>query len=148
MTEIEKHIKTTGNIDNLGLLCSYYDKSFIDDLLKCDICNTIFDLNIRSPLMVKCGHTFCRRCISLKSNNLDKNINKACPIDKMKNVLNLESAISNIKLEFIIKKLTSYNLTSAKKQLIYSKPVKKVNLQLNLIIQIMLSMAITIQIII
>ena len=125
MAEYEKHTKTNSNTDSTGISYNYYDKSFIEDLIKCDLCNIIFDLNVHEPLMIKCGHTFCKRCISLKSNNLDKNINKSCPIDKMKNVMNLDSAISNLKLEIIIKKITNFNLTSAKKQLVYSKPVKK-----------------------
>ena len=51
-----------------------------------------------------CGHTFCKRCLDLKSSNLDKNVNKSCPFIKVKNVKNIDSAISNLKLESIIKK--------------------------------------------
>ena len=125
MAEIEKHTKTNSNTDSTGLSFNFYDKAFIEDLIKCDLCNTIFDSNIHYPLMVKCGHTFCKRCIYLKSNNPDKTINKSCPFDKTKNVMNLDSAINNLKLESIIKKITNFNLSSAKKQLVYSKPVKK-----------------------
>jgi hypothetical protein len=71
--------------------------------------------------VVKCGHTFCKRCISLKSNNIDKNTNKSCPLDKMKNAMNIDSAIPNLKLEHIIKKLTTLN----KKQKVINKPLKK-----------------------
>ena len=125
MAEYEKHTKTNSNSDTTGLSSNFYEKSLIDDLIKCDLCNIIFDLNVHSPLMLKCGHTFCKRCISIKSNSLDKNINKSCPFDKMKNVMNLDSSIPNLKLEYIVKKLTNLNISVNKKQLVYSKPVKK-----------------------
>ena len=121
MAEYEKHQKTNSNTDSTGLSFNYIDKSTIEDLLKCDLCNIILDLNIHAPLMLKCGHTFCKRCISLKNNNSEKTINKSCPLDKMKNVMSLDSAIPNLKLEYIIKKLTGLN----KKQIVYTKPVKK-----------------------
>ena len=111
MAEYEKHIKTNSNTDSTQFSYNYYEKSFIEDLIKCDLCNIIFDLNIHSPLMVKCGHTFCKKCISLKCNNIDKNVNKSCPFDKTKNVMNLDSAISNLKLESIIKKITNSNIS-------------------------------------
>ena len=38
-------------------------KNQIKDLLKCDICNSNFDLNIHMPMVAKCGHTFCKKCI-------------------------------------------------------------------------------------
>ena len=121
MVDHEKHQKINSNLDSTGLSYSYIDKSIIEDLIKCDLCNIIFDSNIHSPLMVKCGHTFCKRCISLKSNNLDKNTNKSCPIDKTKNVMNIDSAIPNLKLEYIVKKLLNLN----KKQKVINKPIKK-----------------------
>ena len=121
MAEHEKYQKTNANNDNTTTPSNYIDKSVIEDLFKCDICNIIFDSNIHLPLMVKCGHTFCRKCISLKSNNADKNVNKSCPIDKTKNVMNLETALPNLKLEYIVKKLSNIN----KKSKIINKPIKK-----------------------
>ena len=124
MVENEKHQKINNNTDNLGLSYNCIDKSLIEDLLKCDLCNIIFDLSTHYPLMVKCGHTFCKRCLSLKTNNnLDKIANKACPFDKTKNVMSLDSAIPNLKLEYIVKKLSSLNIL--KKQIIINKPIKK-----------------------
>ena len=128
MAEYEKIARTnnSNSTDTIGLLSNFYEKSIIEDLIKCDLCNVIFDLNAHSPLVLKCGHSFCKRCISLKSNSLDKNINKSCPLDQIKNVMNLENAIPNIKLEDIVKKLTNLNsLLSNKKQIAFSKPVKK-----------------------
>ena len=124
MVENEKHQKINNNTDNLGLSYNCIDKSLIEDLLKCDLCNIIFDLSTHYPLMIKCGHTFCKRCLSLKTNNnLDKMANKACPFDKTKNVMSLDSAIPNLKLEYIVKKLSSLNIL--KKQIIINKPIKK-----------------------
>ena len=129
MAEHDKdiNIKSINNIDTACLTFNYIEKSVVEEFIKCDLCNTIFDLNMHAPLMVKCGHTFCKKCISLKS-NIEKNINKSCPFDKMKNVMNLDSSTPNLKLESIVKKLTNYiqpNIPSNKKQMVYSKPVNK-----------------------
>ena len=125
MSEHAKHIKANSNTDAIALSYNIIDKSILEDLIKCDICNNIFDLNIHEPLMLKCGHTFCKKCISLKTNNLKKNSNRACPIDKMRNMMNIDLSIPNLKLEYIIKKLSNFNISSNKKQIVYIKPVKK-----------------------
>ena len=98
----------------------------IEDFLKCDICQTNFDLNTHRPLITKCGHTFCKKCII--SNKTEENLN-ICPIDKQENVLNIESCINNLKLNDIIKYV--FNLEEPKiiqqKQIIYTKPDLKGN---------------------
>ena len=79
------HIKTNSNTDSTGFTSfNYIDRTTIEDLIKCDNCNIIFDLSTHSPLMLKCGHTFCKRCITYKTNNPEKNINKICPLDQKK----------------------------------------------------------------
>ena len=67
--------------DNIS---NYIEKSFLADLLKCDICNNLFDLNIHIPMVAKCGHTFCKKCI-LEKNIESKQPNQyeACPLDNM-----------------------------------------------------------------
>ena len=119
------HIKTNSNTDSTGFSFNSFDKSLIEDLIKCDICNIIFDLSTHAPLMLKCGHTFCKRCISNRTNNTEKNINKMCPIDKKKNVMSLDLSIPNLKLESIVKKLSNLTLSNTKRHLVYSKPAKK-----------------------
>ena len=121
MTEHEKSIKS--NVNSAGILSNHIDKSIIEELIKCDLCNIMFDQNTHSPLVLKCGHTFCKKCISLKSNNIDKNVNRQCPLDKTKNVMNLENAIPNLKLEYIIKKIININLQN-KKPIEYQNPKK------------------------
>ena len=62
--EIEKKVKEENEIDSKNI------KNQIMALLKCDICNTNFDLNIHIPMVAKCGHTFCKKYLitqSLKS---------------------------------------------------------------------------------
>ena len=118
------HVKTNSNTDSTCFSFNMIDRSIIEDLIKCDICNIMFDLNSHAPLMLKCGHTFCKRCISYKVNNPDKNINRCCPLDKKKNVMGLDSAIPNLKLETIIKKITNVSILNAKKNMVYSKPAK------------------------
>ena len=119
------HIKTNSNTDSTGFSFNSFDKSIIEDLIKCDMCNIIFDLSTHAPLILKCGHTFCKRCISYKTNNPEKNINRICPIDKKKNVMSLDLTIPNLKLESIVKKISNLNLLNTKKHMVYSKPAKK-----------------------
>ena len=98
----------------------------IEDFLKCDICKNYFDLNSHRPLIIKCGHTFCKHCIL--SNKGEEN-NNSCPIDKQEYVLSIESCINNLKLEDIVKNV--FNLeeqkTISQKQIIYVKPDIKRN---------------------
>ena len=122
------HIKTNSNTDSTGFSFNSFnmiDKSIVEDLIRCDICNKTFDTVSQAPLMLKCGHTFCKRCISYKSTNSEKNINKECPLDKKKNMMSLDLAIPNLKLETIVKKLTSLNIVNTRKHMVYSKPAKK-----------------------
>lgn len=34
------------------------------EVVKCSICDDPYDANSRTPLVLKCGHTFCKRCIT------------------------------------------------------------------------------------
>ena len=42
----------------------------IEDIMKCEICNSKYDYNIHKPMVIKCGHTFCKLCIyNIKEKN-------------------------------------------------------------------------------
>ena len=97
--EIEKKVKEENEIDNKSI------KNQIMALLKCDICNTNFDLNIHIPMVAKCGHTYCKKCIY---NGGVRSSYGICPIDNIHHVLGIESCIPNLKLELIIKKIFNY----------------------------------------
>ena len=97
--EIEKKVKEDNEIDNKNV------KNQIMALLKCDICNNNFDLNIHIPMVAKCGHTFCKKCIY---NGGVRSSYGICPIDNIHHVLGIESCIPNLKLELIIKKIFNY----------------------------------------
>ena len=97
--EIEKKVKEENEIDSKNI------KNQIMALLKCDICNTNFDLNIHIPMVAKCGHTFCKKCIY---NGGVRSSYGICPIDNIHHVLGIESCIPNLKLELIIKKIFNY----------------------------------------
>ena len=73
---------------------NYIEKSFLEDLLKCELCDNIFDLNIHTPIVIKCGHTFCKNCVLNIYNNKNKEINN--------------SLTSSLKLTFS-KLFSSYN---------------------------------------
>ena len=94
-------------------------KSTLENLLKCDICNTLFDSSIHIPMVVKCGHTFCKNCL------LSEKCSLSCPLDKIKNMLDFETSIRNIKLEVLIQK--AFNISSPESShKIYTKPdIKK-----------------------
>ena len=81
-------------------------KNQIKSLLKCDICNINFDLNIHMPMVAKCGHTYCKKCIY---NGGSKESYGKCPIDNIHHVLGIESCVPNLKLEVIIKQIFNYS---------------------------------------
>ena len=97
--EIEQKMKEEKEIDNKNI------KNQIKDLLKCDICSFNFDLNIHMPMVAKCGHTYCKKCIY---NGGKKETYGICPIDNIHHVLGIESCIPNLKLELIIKAIFNY----------------------------------------
>ena len=41
----------------------------ISPFLKCGNCLTFYDLNQRAPHVLRCGHTFCKKCIFSKNQN-------------------------------------------------------------------------------
>ena len=97
----------------------------MEDLLKCDICNNKFNLDNRKPLTAKCGHTYCKHCIL---SNKGENNNNACPTCNIPYVLSIESCISNLKLEDIIKFVFHLESpTQVNKKIIYVKPDIKRN---------------------
>ena len=137
---------------------NYIDKAFLADLLKCEICNNLFDLNTHIPMIAKCGHTFCKKCIIEKNLSNSQHIQyESCPLDNIQNIFNIESCIVNLRVELLIRKIFSNNIsitTSSTsnpqvqqninvnvnpKQIVYSKPdIKKTrnipynNLNINL----------------
>ena len=83
----------------------------LEDIMKCEICKSKYDYDTHRPLVVKCGHTFCKKCI-IEKNALNKQSNKydACPLDSMQNIFDIETCIINLRVEFLLKKI--FNITS------------------------------------
>ena len=85
-------------------------------------------------MVVKCGHTFCKKCILEKNLNIKKSSTYgACPLDNIENIFDIESCIINLRVELLIKKIF-YNISQTQsneqninqKQIVYSKPdIKK-----------------------
>ena len=97
--------------------------NLIEELLICKICKNKFDLNAHRPLIIKCGHTFCKHCILSSKEEENDNL---CALDNQKNVFNIESSINNLLIEDILKKV--FNLEEkSPKQIIYIKPDIKRN---------------------
>ena len=69
----------------------------IENIMKCEICNAKYDYNIHKPMVIKCGHSFCKYCLF---NSTDKNLNNnndfktkkifKCPIDGVQHFFNLD----------------------------------------------------------
>ena len=107
---------------------NYIEKSYLEELLKCELCDNVFDLNIHIPIVIKCGHTFCKNCVLNIYNNKYKEIDNSCPIDNMKNAFNVDSCLINLRVELLIKKIFQKQNNKSQKKIVYSKPdVKKVN---------------------
>ena len=98
--EIEKKMEEEKESDIQNI------KNQIKALLKCDICNINFDLNIHMPMVAKCGHTYCKKCIY---NGGKKESYGMCPMDNIHHVLGIESCVPNLKLEVIIKEIFNYS---------------------------------------
>jgi hypothetical protein len=67
-------------------------------------CNYKFDLNLRLPLVLECGHTFCKTCLELNSKLYQGKI-KTCTvcftsIDKHFDAINPNNMVIRI-LEFL-----------------------------------------------
>ena len=114
----------------------------IEDIMKCEICSLKYDYNIHKPMIIKCGHTFCKFCIyNLKEKNeinIEYKQNKSfkCPIDGTQHSFNYEKNSSlneptiypNLKLENILKEILNISEPKIKeKYIIYSKPDMKRN---------------------
>ena len=111
----------------------------IDNIMKCEICNSKYDYNIHRPLIVKCGHTFCKNCIyNHKPKNLNRNNKKifTCPIDNINHIFTQEKNINiieptiypNLKLEIILKEILNIAEPIIKeKYIVYTKPDMKRN---------------------
>ena len=80
-----KRIKTSNKLKNNEENNNYIEKSFLEELLKCELCENIFDLNNHLPIIIKCGHTFCKECIL---NIHNKKYNKKNYISKRKSETN------------------------------------------------------------
>ena len=84
----------------------------IEEIIKCEICKSNYDYNIHRPLIVKCGHTFCKNCIYypkqkiLNRNNNSKSKNIfTCPFDNINHIISSEKNESNIYPNLIIEKI-------------------------------------------
>lgn len=62
-------------------------------ILECSICLECFDSNEKKPLILPCGHTFCRQCVKdIKDNNSE------CPFDRKPVDLPFEGISTNFTL--------------------------------------------------
>ena len=115
----------------------------IEDIVKCEKCHMKYDYNFHRPMVIKCGHTFCKHCLinsnernSKNSNVIDYKQKKIfiCPIDGIQHIFNLENNLNkidpsiypNLKIEIILKELLNINEPAIKeKYIIYTKPDMK-----------------------
>ena len=69
----------------------------MEDILKCKICLNKYNINTNEPLILKCGHTYCKACISEKSNDI------SCPLCGIHVSFNIEScAVNAVVVEMIV----------------------------------------------
>jgi hypothetical protein len=79
--------------------------------IKCDNCNYIFDLGSYSPIIIPCGHTICRKCITSIWNRLAY---IKCPFDNSKHFLDFNSYPINFMLKEWINKHSEYEKLKSK----------------------------------
>jgi hypothetical protein len=69
----------------------------MEDILKCKICLNKYNINNNEPLILKCGHTYCKACISDKSNDT------SCPLCGIHVSFNIElCAVNAVVVEMIV----------------------------------------------
>ena len=100
----------------------------LENIMKCSICKSTFDYNNHKPMILKCGHTFCKQCIYTEKTFF------ICPTDNLKHQFIFDinnrdiTTYQNLILENILKEILTIKEPKIKeKNLIYSKPEIKVN---------------------
>ena len=106
----------------------------IEDIMKCEICNKKYDYNIHKPMVIKCGHSFCKYCIF--NNDIKPKKVFKCPVDGIHSLINSDDKYNfnepmvfpNLKLETIMKEILNINGPTIKEKfIVYSKPDMKRN---------------------
>ena len=94
----------------------------LEDLMKCEVCKYKYDYSEHKPMVNKCGHTFCKKCLfnKLKAKFI-------CPLDGLSNTKNSSDFSSmyypNLLIEIILKEILNINEPTIKeKYIVYSKP--------------------------
>ena len=91
----------------------------LKEILKCDICNNLFDFNNHIPLITKSGETYCKKCLQENKNILNK-----CNNNENNSETSLSSFkfIENIKLKKIINDIINlYDKVINEKYINFSK---------------------------
>lgn len=94
----------------------------MEEILKCKICKSHFDIDQRSPLVIKCGHTFCKQCI------LNKNEDTCCPLCGINIIFKLEFCPIN---SFAEEVLIFFSRDTKKQRAGNQKSIDLSNFQLN-----------------
>ena len=99
----------------------------LKDILKCDICNNLFDFNNHIPLITSSGETFCKQCLSENKKKFKEWINT-----KKNNNLEVDLSgfnfIENIKIEIILKDIINfYDKIISEKFIVFSKQLTERN---------------------
>ncbi|OMJ75423.1 hypothetical protein SteCoe_25429 [Stentor coeruleus] len=96
-------------------------------ILECSICLECFDSNEKKPLILPCGHTFCKQCVKdIKDGNSE------CPFDRKPVELPFESISTNFTLLELIdlqkqEEIKKKNVEEVKKE--NAEQVKKKNVE-------------------
>jgi hypothetical protein len=69
----------------------------MNEILKCKICKYSYNLEVREPIVIKCGHTFCKCCIVNKSND------NTCPLCGINVNFKLENCAINSFAEEVLR---------------------------------------------
>ncbi len=122
----------------------------MDNIIECSICMEKYNSKLKIPRILKCGHTFCSKCLEILAKKDINNNGFQCPIDK--NIGHINKNINEIPINRLIldiidmnnqnpkiekKKLTHINEMKNKLKkynLNYTENQEKIKESLNLII--------------
>ena len=77
--------------------------------MECSICLESYDTKVKRPMMIECGHTFCRECLAKI-----KQTSNQCPFDSIVISKDFEKIAINFSLEEVLESMQKLKINLEK----------------------------------